>query len=435
MTLATGFAVSSRPFQVIRAKQVSKKAHTWVRRRPLLFIPAYAFILSILMFADYSGPRIAIAAAACAVVSAWWIFTGLRLRKAALPPDDFFVASLITTTLHATLCALTGGLSSPLLPMLLGSPIALFMLYGRSVRSKYAFAMVVVPVVLLVSLPATWAGPVVVAPWHGLLAGFAVLYTASFLRTSALLLVDVYLETGQALAGMREELLVGSTRRAQAIEAMGAKVAHELKNPLAAIKGLVQLLNKSAADERSSERLGVVISELARMESIIASYLSFSRPLEALDPGPLELGTLVDDALAVLEARGNEKGVALVREGTATIVGDARRLREAVLNLVTNGIEATPREGTVRVVISTRPEGATVRIADTGEGLCEDDLHRLGTPFFTRRKNGTGLGVVLARAAIMQHGGQIAFESELGRGTVVTFTLPNSPSDQDQAHG
>lgn len=427
--------MSPRPFQVIRAKQVSKKAHKWVRRRPLLFIPAYVLILQLLMLADYPGRRIAIAATACLVIATWWVIAALRVNKTAPPPNDFFVASLITTTLHAVLCGLTGGISSPLLPLLLGSPIGLFMLYGRSVQSKFAAGMVLVPLLVLLLLPSAWAGPPIEGPWRGYLAAFSVLYTAMFLRTSAMLLVDVYLETGRTLAGMREELLVGSTRRAQAIEAMGAKVAHELKNPLAAVKGLVQLLNKSATDERASERLGVVISELARIESIIAGYLSFSQPLEALEPRLVELDALVDEVLAVLEARGNEKGVTLVREGSATIVGDGRRLKEAVLNLVTNGIDATRPNGSVRVVISPEPEGASVRVVDTGEGLSDDDLHRLGTPFFTRRENGTGLGVVLARAAIIQHGGQIAFESELGQGTVVTFTLPNSPSDRDRAHG
>lgn len=427
--------MSSRPFQVVRAKQVSKKARGWVRRRPLLFIPAYVLINVFLVLADYPDQRIAIATASCTAVAAWWIFAALRSSQTAPPPNDFFIASLITTTLHAILCVLTGGIWSPLTPLLLGSPIGLFMLYGRSFQSKVGVAMVLVPLAVLLALPAAWVGPPVEGPWYGYLIAFSVLYTASFLRTSAMLLVDVYLETGETLAGMREELLVGSTRRAQAIEAMGAKVAHELKNPLAAVKGLVQLLNKSATDERSSERLGVVISELGRIESIIASYLSFSQPLEALDPRPVELDALVDEVLAVLEARGNDRGVTLVREGAATIVGDGRRLKEAVLNLVANGIEATRHNGSVRVVISPKPEGASVRVADTGEGLSEDDLNRLGTPFFTRRENGTGLGVVLARSAIIQHGGHISFESELGRGTVVTFTLPNSPPDRDRAHG
>lgn len=426
--------MTSSRYQALRASQVRQRTGGWIRRRAQLFLPAYVVIVSLLSLSGHPWQRVVAAGAACLAVTVWWVVAARRLGDKDPGENALLVAGTISTGLYTVLCALSGGAASPLLPLLLGSPLGLFMLYGRGRNTNIAMGVLLAPLVLLLLLPDAMAGPRVPGVWYGLLATFSMLFTGIFVHTSAMLLVDIYQEAGQALDGMREELLLGSTRRSQAIESMGAKVAHELKNPLAAVKGLVQLLDKSAVDGRSRERLGVVISELARMESIIGDYLSFSRPLEALDARPVELGGLVDEVLAVLEARGREAGVGLTRNGAATVIGDGRRLKEALLNLVSNAVEASSRGGSVRVDVLQTQSGASVLVADTGEGISAEDLSRVGTPFFSRRDNGTGLGVVLARAAVTQHGGDLTFDSEKGRGTVVTLTLPKTPIVRENGH-
>lgn len=109
-----------------------------------------------------------------------------------------------------------------------------------------------------------------------------------------------------------------------------------------------------------------------------------------------------------------------------TVEADPRRLTEALLNLVANAIEATPPGG--EVVVEVRPAGdqAEIVVRDTGRGMPADTLKRIGTPFFTTRDDGTGLGVVLARSVIAQHGGSLRYESEPGRGTRVKVTLPRA---------
>jgi signal transduction histidine kinase len=107
-----------------------------------------------------------------------------------------------------------------------------------------------------------------------------------------------------------------------------------------------------------------------------------------------------------------------------TVTGDPRRIKEALLNLVANALEATPRRGSIEVRVFGDGDDAVIAVQDTGAGIAPDVLARLGTPFFTTRQGGTGLGVVLARAAIRQHGGDLRFESEVGRGTVATVRLP-----------
>jgi two-component system sporulation sensor kinase B len=199
---------------------------------------------------------------------------------------------------------------------------------------------------------------------------------------------------------------------------LAASLVHELRNPLAAVKGLLELIRRGDHDERTRGRLDVVLAEVARMEDML-------RPRSAPPaPARVETGALIADVIAVIEARAMAAGVAVDRAGAgAAVAGDRPQLKAALLNLVGNAIEATAPGG--RVVITTVATGGEVaiEIADTGRGLAPDDLARLGTPFFTRRPGGTGLGVLLARATITQHGGSLTYRSAPGMGTTARIVL------------
>ena len=209
-------------------------------------------------------------------------------------------------------------------------------------------------------------------------------------------------------------------------EQMGVKVAHELKNPLSALKALVQLGLRNPAEEASHPRLALLEREIARMQEILLAYLSSGRPLDEIAPGRVHLGPLVADVLLVLSARAEAARVGLSARGDAVVDGDPRRLEEALMNLVANGIEATPPGGEVAVEVRPRGDLIEIRVRDTGRGIPPETLPRLGTPFFTTREEGTGLGVALARSVVALHGGSLRYESEPGEGTTVTARLPRS---------
>ena len=209
------------------------------------------------------------------------------------------------------------------------------------------------------------------------------------------------------------------------LEQMGAKVAHELKNPLSAAKALVQLGLRNPAEGPSHQRLALLEREVTRMQEILQSYLSSCRPPEVMATARVHLGRLVSETLLVLSARADAAGVRLSSRGDALVEGDPRRLEEALVNLVANGIEATPPGG--EVVVEVRPDSDRIEILvrDTGCGISPETLSRLGTPFFTTREEGTGLGVALARSTIALHGGSLSYESEPGKGTTVRARLPS----------
>ena len=211
------------------------------------------------------------------------------------------------------------------------------------------------------------------------------------------------------------------------LEQLGLKVAHDLKNPLAGVRALVQLGLRNPQEAASHQRLATVEKEIERVLQILQGHLSSASsalPLGGVDPARVELGPLVSIVLGALSARAEEAGVRLSSQGDAMVEADPRRLEEALLNLVANGIEATPPGGAVSVEVSRSADEIGITVRDTGRGMRRDDLLRLGTPFFTTRGEGTGLGVVLARSAIAWHGGTLSYESEPGRGTTARATLP-----------
>lgn len=334
---------------------------------------------------------------------------------------------LASTTLSA---AVTGGLQSPLLVTMLSAWLAALAAVGDRPPTRALLGGTAFAGALLALLPSWVTGPVIAGPAHGVLA------VASILGLGALL-APVHAKARQRrdeFMRWRKEVASEALTRAQSLEQVGAKVAHELKNPLTGVKALVQLGLRNPSEAASHERLAVVEKEVSRMQEILQNYLSFTRPLQAVSPRPVDLAPLVSDTLVVLAGRADDAQVKLYAQGDATVEADPRRLKEALLNLVANAIEATPAGG--EVAVDVRPTGASTEIVvrDTGRGMPPETLRRIGTPFFTTRDEGTGLGVVLARSVIAQHGGSLRYESEPGKGTRVRVTLPRAPTgDRDAA--
>jgi len=243
-------------------------------------------------------------------------------------------------------------------------------------------------------------------------------------------IADRYTASTEALHASREERLREVEAHTRSLQAVSARVAHELKNPLAVIKALVQLQTRRSRDERERQQQEVMQSEIARMETLLREYLSFARPFETIEAVGTDLGDVVEEAARVIEARAEHAGVELVVDArSVSVVADARRLKHALLNLMSNALDATPRGGAVTVTcLPTASGGARVEVVDSGRGIAPDVLARIGTSFFTTRAEGTGLGVVQIVRVVAQHGGRVHYASAPGRGTRVTIDLPGQAS-------
>lgn len=333
-------------------------------------------------------------------------------------------------------CAVTGGIHSPLLFGTAMPAIVSLLFFGPQAVSRWMALANGLLVVAMVALPPSLVGPALPGMSYAAAVLLNLTWNLFMLHMMVGKLTAIAAQTSESFADLREERLADAEAQLRRLESVGAKVAHELKNPLASIKGLCQLVARDPNNNRTPERLAVAASEISRMESILAEYLSFSRPLEDLKPEAVEIVELSRDVLEVLAGRADQAGVALSLDGAATTIeGDPRRLKEALINLVANAIEATPHGGTVALRVRAGDADVVVEVRDTGRGIAPDDLARLGTSFFTTRPTGTGLGVVLAQAVITQHGGSLGYASALGRGTVATIKLPMSAAASPEQRG
>ncbi len=337
-------------------------------------------------------------------------------------------------TIGILVVALTGGLHSPMVAAIIGVATVVAVQNGWSRVTWVACSLTVAATVAMASLPQVWFGPGLPPSAFALLAATTVVASAA-LGIGHIITLMEYLEANRfALNHAREQLIAQMDMRARELEQMGAQLSHELKNPLQAIGILVQLSARDACDPEARERLQVAQGEVERMDSIIKDYLSFSRPFDKLQPRRVALGMMADEVIAVLEGAAAAAGVQLRRRGEAYAEADPRRLRGALHNLISNALEACSRGGRVEVEISERQSGARIVVRDSGRGMSREVLQRLGTAFFTTRPEGTGLGVAMARAAFAQHGGELVYESEEGRGTTATGTLPLRQQERSE-HG
>jgi signal transduction histidine kinase len=376
-------------------------------------LAAEAFVLG------YAGTLLALVRAPAA----------LRKRPALRPVLEDAHFGLL---LGAVAC--TGGLQSPLLLALLTVTPARVLSGGWSRRTRAHVLVVCAAALAMAVVPRAWFGPPLPPRTF---AGIAALALAS-----GVLLHSHYIgflsrtveESVWDAVRAREQVAAQALTRTRELEHLGARLSHELKNPLAAIKALAQLAGRAAGDPDAREALETIVSEAERMRHVVDEYLSFSRPLEKLRLEPVSLGELAQEIVAVLAGRADEARVALAAGGDAVVVADPRRLKEALLNVVANALEATPPGGRVAAVVSADGPLARVTVTDTGAGMPPEVLARIGTPFFTTRESGTGLGVLLARTVFKQHGGALEYESTPGAGTVAVASLAITGPERSDSH-
>jgi diguanylate cyclase (GGDEF)-like protein/PAS domain S-box-containing protein len=220
-----------------------------------------------------------------------------------------------------------------------------------------------------------------------------------------------------------EEIILKSEKLAVAGE-LAAGVAHEIRNPITAIKGFVTLLKNN---REKSEYFGIMFKEFKNLESKIDEFLMLAKPKD-VEFQPVDLRIILQNVLMVLESQAILSNVQIHLESESVItkiVGDQNQLKQAFVNLVINAIEAMPEGGEVRIkLMSMDSQKVKINIMDNGTGMSEQRLKKLGEPFYSNKEKGTGLGLTISYKIIKEHHGFINFTSELNKGTIVEVILP-----------
>lgn len=209
-----------------------------------------------------------------------------------------------------------------------------------------------------------------------------------------------------------------------------ASIAHDLKSPLMAVGGFVTQVRRTLGDQDPSARkLDIVIAQAARMETMVKDMLAFTRPLE-LNRQEVDLNHLIKEVVAVSEAAGDQPRYicTCLDSQLPTISLDNDRMQQAILNLVNNALEASPKNESPEVVSSLRNGKLRIEISDKGPGIPQEKQSQLFTPFVTTKKGGTGLGLPIAKKIIEAHGGILSLGETSTKGTTFIIDLPLTQS-------
>lgn len=237
---------------------------------------------------------------------------------------------------------------------------------------------------------------------------------------SKLLLLGSYLRGAQRDA---------ESQRLAALSAITSGVAHEIKNPLNSISLRLELLRDRFADDipEAQQDLTVLTEEVTRLDRVVRTFLDFTKPV-TLELRDVDITTLVQSVFTLMEPEAAARAISLEASGQRLSVhADEQLLRQAIVNLTQNALDATPAGGRVAATVSKAGDGfCRLEFSDTGTGISPQDREKIFKLYFTTKTNGTGIGLAQVFRAIQLHGGSIQVETEPGQGSKFTIDLPGA---------
>ncbi len=239
-------------------------------------------------------------------------------------------------------------------------------------------------------------------------------------------LVSYSIETIRQTFIMRQRL--AKADKIEAVSHLSAAISHEIRNPLTTVKGFLQLLGeKDYPDEKKKEFIDIAVQELNRAEEVINDYLTFARPAFEKEE-QIEVDKELNQVLNVLNPLANLNGVKIIKKYSPELVisGDRSKFKQAFINLIKNGLEAMPNGG--ELIVQTFLTGTVIHILvrDTGVGMTEEQIARLGEPYYTTKgQQGTGLGMMVTFSIIRAMRGKVEVKSQVGIGTTFHIRFSN----------
>jgi two-component system, NtrC family, sensor histidine kinase HydH len=432
---------SSANLQQVRQEALSRLFGSFVGARLaltplLLLLPVW-----VLLTEESLWRRIVMAGVCICLVGLSWVELQ-RFQRHGLRPRAIPLNLGISVTLQFVVIVMTGGIESPMLPVLLPMAVLVSVILRPGWPRNLALICQFVGLWGLVFIQSTGRIPDLLpevlqesaGARHShihLLVGIGVmtvlLLVAFQIGTRLRNIYDAMLH--QALAA-RDDTLWTYTENLQRLTTMTGEIAHELKNPLGSIKGLATLVARdleARSEGKSAERMKVLRQEINRMQDILNEFLNFSRPLGPLTQEQVSLRELCQNVLLLHEGMASERRLTLRLHPGAEIAAccDARKVKQVLINLLQNALEASPAGQEVCVEIAPLgPTQARISVLDRGPGLTGDSVERLFQAGVTSKPQGSGLGLPIARSLARQHGGELSLYPREGGGCHAMMVLP-----------
>jgi len=219
-----------------------------------------------------------------------------------------------------------------------------------------------------------------------------------------------------------------NNERLEVVAEVAAGIAHEIKNPLVPIKGFIQLEKLKASSSLGEETIRLLLSEISRIESIINNFMTLARNNQT-QYGQVKLLDILKDVLSLMQVEADNRDIQLISNisntaETVVIYGDGNHLTQLFLNIIKNAMEASTSREVVEVQVKMESKEVRITIKDSGQGIPPEHLRKIGTPFYSTKEQGTGMGLAISQRIVKNHKGRIEVASQESKGTSVDIYLP-----------
>lgn len=215
---------------------------------------------------------------------------------------------------------------------------------------------------------------------------------------------------------------------------LASTLAHEIRNPLQTIRLLLDAASRGGSTLNTIHKIS---ENITRLESVVNRVEQLTQRY-VIHPQTLNLKQLVESALSSLQfwlgAAGINVRIHSQWEGEPLVTGDSELLQQVLLNLVMNSVQAMPKGGTLTLNVYEAVDNASIEVIDSGVGISPESLKLVGTPFFTTKPNGQGLGLAFCKTIAALHGGSLEVESKLGSGTKITLHILKNVTPKEDSY-
>ncbi|EDL65424.1 sporulation kinase B [Bacillus sp. SG-1] len=220
---------------------------------------------------------------------------------------------------------------------------------------------------------------------------------------------------------------VQNAERLKTTGQLAAAVAHEIRNPLTVVKGFLQYyVEDNELNKQYKRNFSLMIDELDTAEHVISQFLSIAKPEKESNLSRVEVQVVLDDVTELLKSYGllHDNHIDLQVQEECYVFANSIEFKQLLINLIKNAIEASPHGSTVLVKAEKKKDRVEIIVEDKGQGMSKEEISLLGTPFYSLKSRGTGLGLMICYNIVEKYNGTIQFTSQLGVGTTVTLRFP-----------